>query len=128
MGGWRGRGGVCDGAGHRLGVGMNAADFIRKWGDSTLRERQASQSHFNDLCALIGEKTPTEADPFPVNSQADRQAQVQSLEAPLDGLLQQRLPSSDPEASPAAAPNPLLETSATVEPLPMRGRGFRGFR
>ncbi|MBL9009540.1 MAG: class I SAM-dependent DNA methyltransferase, partial [Alphaproteobacteria bacterium] len=43
---------------------MNAADFIRKWGDSTLRERQASQSHFNDLCALIGEKTPTEADPF----------------------------------------------------------------
>mgnify|MGYP003585288446 CR=1 FL=1 len=71
---------------------------------------------------------PTEADPFPVNSQADRQAQVQSLEAPLDGLLQQRLPSSDPEASPAAAPNPLLEASATVEPLPMRGRGFRGFR
>lgn len=43
---------------------MKPADFIKKWSDSTLRERQASQSHFNDLCALLGEKTPTEADPF----------------------------------------------------------------
>ena len=43
---------------------MTPAEFIRKWGDSTLRERQGAQSHFNDLCALIGEPTPTEDDPF----------------------------------------------------------------
>ena len=28
-----------------------------------LKERSASQSHFNDLCALLGEPTPTSADP-----------------------------------------------------------------
>ena len=43
---------------------MKAADFIKKWSDSTLRERQAAQEHFIDLCRLIGEKTPAEADPF----------------------------------------------------------------
>ncbi len=42
---------------------MTPEDFIRKWGASRLRERSASQSHFNDLCALLGERTPTEADP-----------------------------------------------------------------
>ena len=33
---------------------MDAVEFVRKWSDSSLRERQASQSHFNDLCALLG--------------------------------------------------------------------------
>jgi hypothetical protein len=37
--------------------------FIAKWQASTLTERAASQSHFNDLCALLGEDTPTDADP-----------------------------------------------------------------
>jgi type II restriction/modification system DNA methylase subunit YeeA len=37
--------------------------FIRKWKDVTLSERSASQQHFLDLCALIGEPTPVEADP-----------------------------------------------------------------
>jgi hypothetical protein len=42
---------------------MIPEDFISKWKASKLRERSASQSHFNDLCTLIGEPTPTEADP-----------------------------------------------------------------
>jgi len=42
---------------------MNAQQFINKWHKSTLKERSASQSHFNDLCALLGEPTPTDADP-----------------------------------------------------------------
>lgn len=42
---------------------MTARDFIAKWRASTLKERSASQSHFNDLCALAGHPTPVEADP-----------------------------------------------------------------
>lgn len=42
---------------------MTIRDFIAKWQASTLKERSASQSHFNDLCALIGHKSPVEADP-----------------------------------------------------------------
>ncbi|MEE2692382.1 MAG: class I SAM-dependent DNA methyltransferase [Pseudomonadota bacterium] len=41
---------------------MTPADFIRKWERSTLSERAASQSHFNDLCDLLGEKKPTDVD------------------------------------------------------------------
>jgi type II restriction/modification system DNA methylase subunit YeeA len=37
--------------------------FIAKWHASTLTERAASQSHFNDLCALLDEPTPIDADP-----------------------------------------------------------------
>jgi len=42
---------------------MTSSRFIAKWRASTLKERSASQSHFNDLCALLGEPTPTDADP-----------------------------------------------------------------
>jgi type II restriction/modification system DNA methylase subunit YeeA len=42
---------------------MNPAEFVRKWSDSELRERQGSQEHFIDLCRLLGEPTPAEADP-----------------------------------------------------------------
>ena len=38
-------------------------EFIAKWRASTLKERSASHSHFNDLCRLLGEPTPVEADP-----------------------------------------------------------------
>ena len=37
-------------------------EFIRKWKESTLKERSAAQSHFNDLCRLLGVETPTDAD------------------------------------------------------------------
>ncbi len=40
-----------------------AADFVERWAASELREQQGAQSHFNELCRLIGHKTPTEADP-----------------------------------------------------------------
>ena len=37
--------------------------FIARWQKSTLTERSAAQSHFIDLCRLLGQPTPTEADP-----------------------------------------------------------------
>ena len=42
---------------------MIASEFVRKWSDATLRERQGSQEHFLDLCRLLGEPTPAEDDP-----------------------------------------------------------------
>ena len=42
---------------------LSPQTFIATWRDSTLKERSAAQSHFNDLCRLLGEPTPTEADP-----------------------------------------------------------------
>ena len=37
--------------------------FIAKWRRSELKERSASQEHFIDLCRLLGEPTPADADP-----------------------------------------------------------------
>ena len=42
---------------------MTPGEFIVKWRASELKERSAAQSHFNDLCHLLGEPTPTDADP-----------------------------------------------------------------
>ena len=42
---------------------MTAGAFIDKWRAVTLNERAVAQSHFNDLCGLLGEPTPIEADP-----------------------------------------------------------------
>jgi len=42
---------------------VDAAQFARKWIASTATERQASQEHFLDLCALVDEETPNKADP-----------------------------------------------------------------
>ena len=42
---------------------MTPGEFIDKWRASELKERSASQSHFIDLCRLLGEPTPTDADP-----------------------------------------------------------------
>ncbi len=42
---------------------MDLLAFQAKWRGVTLTERSASQSHFNDLCALFGVPTPVEADP-----------------------------------------------------------------
>jgi type II restriction/modification system DNA methylase subunit YeeA len=41
---------------------MHANDFISTWRSVDLTERAAAQSHFCELCALLGEKTPIEAD------------------------------------------------------------------
>jgi len=42
---------------------MTPQDFIAKWRAAELKERSASQSHFNDLCALLGVLDPISEDP-----------------------------------------------------------------
>lgn len=42
---------------------MTPEAFIRKWRDVQTKERAAAQEHFIDLCRLLGEPTPNEADP-----------------------------------------------------------------
>ena len=42
---------------------MTPYEFIAKWRASELKERSASQEHFIDLCHLLGEPSPAEADP-----------------------------------------------------------------
>ena len=42
---------------------MAPHEFIAKWRASALKERSAAQEHFIDLCRLLGEPTPAEADP-----------------------------------------------------------------
>jgi hypothetical protein len=41
---------------------MTPEQFIAKWENSTLKERSASQSHFNDLCSVLGVENPIDAD------------------------------------------------------------------
>ena len=42
---------------------MTPEQFIAKWQAADLKERAAAQSHFNDLCELLEEPKPTDADP-----------------------------------------------------------------
>ncbi|OSZ72688.1 SAM-dependent methyltransferase [Sphingomonas sp. IBVSS1] len=42
---------------------MTPHQFVEKWRNAELKERTASQSHFNDLCALLGLKDPISEDP-----------------------------------------------------------------
>jgi type II restriction/modification system DNA methylase subunit YeeA len=42
---------------------LSPREFVDKWRKVELKERSASQSHFNDLCRLVGHATPVEADP-----------------------------------------------------------------
>jgi len=42
---------------------MTPHEFLTKWRLNELKERSASQSHFNDLCALLGVVDPVSADP-----------------------------------------------------------------
>jgi len=41
---------------------MTPAEFVAKWKPVDLSERAASQSHFNDLCELVGHPKPLEVD------------------------------------------------------------------
>ncbi|QGN56181.1 DNA methyltransferase [Novosphingobium sp. Gsoil 351] len=43
---------------------MTPHAFTAKWRGNELKERSASQSHFNDLCALLGVLDPISADPL----------------------------------------------------------------
>lgn len=42
---------------------MTPAEFKAKWAKVSAKESAAYQSHFDDLCRLLGFQTPTEADP-----------------------------------------------------------------
>ncbi len=42
---------------------MTPNDFIAKWKAAALTERSAAQSHFIDLCRMLDEPAPTDADP-----------------------------------------------------------------
>ena len=42
---------------------MTPDQFAGKWGRVQLRDRAGSQEHFLDICRLVGESTPAEADP-----------------------------------------------------------------
>ena len=42
---------------------MTPSEFIKKWKAANLKERSGSQEHFTDLCRLLDEPTPAEADP-----------------------------------------------------------------
>ena len=42
---------------------MTPSEFVKKWAASQGGERATSQEHFIDLCRLLGEQAPTEADP-----------------------------------------------------------------
>ena len=37
--------------------------FAQKWRDNETKEKAASQEHVIDLCRMLGEPTPNEADP-----------------------------------------------------------------
>ncbi len=43
---------------------MTPAEFIAKWSDATLRERQGSQMHFLNLCALLDQPQPDDGDRY----------------------------------------------------------------
>ena len=42
---------------------MTPEAFIAKWSKTTTKEHAAAQEHFIDLCHVLGEKTPNDADP-----------------------------------------------------------------
>ncbi len=48
---------------HHADGAVTPGAFIAKWQASELKERSASQEHFIDLCRLLDEPTPAEADP-----------------------------------------------------------------
>ena len=42
---------------------MTPGEFIAKWRASALKESASAQSHFDELCRMLGEPTPSDADP-----------------------------------------------------------------
>lgn len=44
-------------------IAMTPGEFKRKWGRYRGKETSGYQEHFNDLCRMLGEPTPAEADP-----------------------------------------------------------------
>ncbi|MEX0782262.1 MAG: DNA methyltransferase [Dehalococcoidia bacterium] len=51
---------------------MTWGEFVAKWKASTLSERAGSQTHFNELCALLGEQTPYDPDFYTFEKGAEK--------------------------------------------------------
>jgi hypothetical protein len=88
---------------------MTPEQFIAKWQAADLKERAAAQSHFNDLCELLGNPTPTDADPkgewYCFERGGGRlEARVRARPPVFERLLAP-FPRPDTSSSPAAAPS-----------------------
>ena len=64
---------------------MTPAEFKRKWHRYQGKESSAYQEHFSDLCRLLGQPTPAEADPtgsesFCFQKRVVKDAELQSTE------------------------------------------------
>ncbi len=44
-------------------MSLSLAEFVNRWKAITLTERAAAQSHFLDLCKVLGQPHPAAADP-----------------------------------------------------------------
>src|ERR1035437_4336099 len=71
-------------------VSMTAAEFKKKWSRYQGKETSAYQGHFDDLCRLLGQQTPTEADPtgtdlFCYQKRVVKDAELFDLEHPDSG-------------------------------------------
>jgi len=69
---------------------MQWAEFKKKWSRYQGKETSAYQGHFDDLCRLLGQKTPTEADPtgsdsFCYQKRVIKDAELFDLEHPDSG-------------------------------------------
>lgn len=69
---------------------MTAAEFKKKWGRFQGKETSAYQGHFDDLCRLLGQPTPVEADPtgndvFCYQKRVTKDAELFDLERPDSG-------------------------------------------
>ena len=42
---------------------MHVHEFQAKWRVATLNEEAAAKAHFSDLCSVVGQPTPSSADP-----------------------------------------------------------------
>jgi type II restriction/modification system DNA methylase subunit YeeA len=42
---------------------LTVAEFVHRWKINSQTERASAQSHFRDLCEMLGEQSPTESDP-----------------------------------------------------------------
>src|SRR3712207_1549383 len=45
-----------------MSAALTPQQFAQKWASSQLKERSGSQEHFIDLCRMLGQPTPAEAD------------------------------------------------------------------
>ncbi len=59
---------------------MTVAEFKKKWGRYRGKETSAYQGHFDDLCRLLGQRTPAEADPTGSDSFCYQKRVIKDLE------------------------------------------------